>query len=81
MITEYIKSIMEKAKYEIVEDDGTYYGYIPWAEWVWANADTLEECRTQLQEVFEEWLLIKIRKVKFAPKMDSYSLNDIVCQN
>lgn len=81
MITEYIQSIMEKAKYEIIEDDLTYYGHIPWFDWVWANADTLEECRKQLQEVFEEWLVIKIRKIKVLPKLDIYSINDLVCQS
>lgn len=55
MLTEFINSAMQKAKYEILEDWEWYYGEIPWFEWVWANAFDLETCRLELQEVLEEW--------------------------
>jgi len=29
MLTEYIERAMKKAKYEILPDDNTFYGYIP----------------------------------------------------
>ena len=61
MLFEYILAAMAKAKYEILEDDGTYYGRIPGFKGVWANADTLEECRTELQSVLEDWILLGIR--------------------
>jgi len=60
MLSEYIAKKLAQAKYEIL-GDGTYYGEIPALRGVWANAETLEECRTQLQEVLEEWLLLKLR--------------------
>ncbi len=28
---------------------------------VWANENSLEECREVLQEVLEEWLILKLR--------------------
>jgi len=61
MLTEYIQAAMAKAKYEIIEDDGTYYGRIPGFKGVWANETTLEECRQELKDVLEEWIVLGIR--------------------
>ncbi len=58
MLTEYIQAAMKRAKYEILKDDGTYYGEIPGFQGVWSNADTLEGCRQELQEVLEEWIVL-----------------------
>ncbi len=55
MLTQYIAAAMHKAKYEILADDGAYYGEIPGFEGVWANTGTLEACR----EVLEEWVLFR----------------------
>lgn len=60
MLTRYIHEAMKLAKYKILEDE-TYYGDIPGFRGVLANADTLEECREQLQEVLEEWILLGVR--------------------
>jgi predicted RNase H-like HicB family nuclease len=48
--------------YEILEDGGTYYGELPGFEGVYANADTLEECRDELEEVLEEWVLFRVSR-------------------
>jgi predicted RNase H-like HicB family nuclease len=50
VLTKYVQAAMRRAKYEILEDRGSFYGFIPELQGVWANADTLEECREQLQE-------------------------------
>jgi predicted RNase H-like HicB family nuclease len=62
VLTEYVQAALKKAKYEILPDDGSYYGAIPGFRGVWANAVTLEECRNELREVIEDWLLISISK-------------------
>lgn len=62
MLTIYIKTAMEKAHYEILEESKAYYGSIPGFKGVWAEAETLEECREQLQEVLEEWIIIKLQR-------------------
>jgi predicted RNase H-like HicB family nuclease len=59
MITQYIKSQFKKAAYKIL-DDGTYFGEITGLKGVWANGKTLEICRQELQEVLEEWILLKL---------------------
>ena len=48
------------AGYEILSDDGSFYGHIPGLNGVWANAKSLEACRSELEEVLEDWILIRI---------------------
>ena len=60
MLSEYIAKKLASAKYKIL-GDGTYFGEIPGLKGVWANAETLEDCREQLREVLEEWVLLKVR--------------------
>ncbi len=60
MIIAYINEAMKRAKYKIL-DDGTFFGEVPGLQGVWAAADTLEECRQELQEVLEGWLILKLR--------------------
>ena len=62
MLTEYVRAAMKKAKYEILPDDNTFYGEIPGFDGVYANADTLEGCREELEEVLEEWLFFRISR-------------------
>ncbi|MEW6379806.1 MAG: type II toxin-antitoxin system HicB family antitoxin [bacterium] len=53
---------MEHAHYEILSDDGTFYGEIPECPGVYANSETLEGCRDELEEVLEEWILFRVYK-------------------
>lgn len=59
LLTDYIRAAMRKAKYEILEDDGTFYGEIPGFQGVYANAPTLEACREELKEVLEGWIPLR----------------------
>ncbi len=62
MLTEYVQAALKKAKYEILPDDKSYYGSIPGFKGVWSNAKTLEDCRNELREVLEDWILISISR-------------------
>ncbi len=62
MILEYINAALEKAKYEIIEDDEPYYGEVPRLKGVWATGKTLEECRRNLAETIEGWIIIRLKK-------------------
>ena len=53
---------MQRAKYEILPDDGSFYGEIPDFQGVYANARTQESYREELQEVLEEWVFFRISK-------------------
>ena len=59
MIKQYIHERMKLARYKIL-DDGSYYGDIPGFCGVLANSENLEECRDELQETLEEWILLGI---------------------
>ena len=41
MLLEYIQAALRHAKYEILPDDGSYYGEIRECNGVYANAETL----------------------------------------
>jgi predicted RNase H-like HicB family nuclease len=74
MLLEYIQAGLRHAKYEILADDGSYYGEIPECNGVYANARTLEECRDQLAEVLEEWVLFRVHRNLGLTIIDSIEL-------
>jgi len=74
MLTKYLAAAMKHARYEILTDDDTYYGEIPECQGVYANAATLEDCRSELAQVLEDWLLLRIHKNLPLPKIDGIEL-------
>ncbi|MEX0776414.1 MAG: type II toxin-antitoxin system HicB family antitoxin [Phycisphaeraceae bacterium] len=74
MLTKYLHAAMRKAKYEILQDDGSYYGEIPGFQGVWANAPSLEACREELAEVLEEWLVFRIAEGLKVPSVEGLRL-------
>ncbi len=74
MLTEYLNAAMRHAHYEILKDDGTYYGEIAECCGVYANASSLEECRDELAAVLEDWLFFRIHKHFALPKINGLKL-------
>jgi predicted RNase H-like HicB family nuclease len=74
MLTQYLDAAMSRAHYEILKDDGTFYGEIPECPGVYAAASTLEECRSELVAVLEDWLLLRIHKNLAIPTIDGLEL-------
>jgi predicted RNase H-like HicB family nuclease len=74
MLTKYIHAVMRRAAYEILPDGEGFYGEIPGFEGVWANAPTLEDCREELQEVLEGWLLLGLWQGHPLPIIDDIDL-------
>lgn len=74
MLLEYTQAALRHAKYEILRDDASYYGEIPECNGVYANAATLEDCREQLREVLEEWVLFRVHRNLPLPVIDGISL-------
>jgi len=60
MNSKYLHEAMRRAKYKILED-GTYYGWIEELPGIWATANSLEECREELESVVEDWLLLGLK--------------------
>ena len=74
MLRKYMQAAMRQAKYEILPDDGSFYGEIPGFAGVWANAKTLEGCREELEEVLEEWVLLGVSRHHPLPVVDGVEL-------
>ena len=74
MLTNYMRTALHYARYEILPDDGTFYGEIPQFNGVWANAPTLEECQEELAEVLEEWIFFRVSKNLPLPVIDGIEL-------
>ena len=70
MLTAYIRAAMRQARYEIVEDAGSFHGEIPAIPGVWANAKTLEACREELESVLEGSVLVSIADHSPIPEID-----------
>ena len=73
MLTSYIRAAMRRAKYEILSD-GTFYGEISGFQGVYANAETLDSCREELQDVLEGWIVLGLRLGHQLPVIDGISL-------
>jgi predicted RNase H-like HicB family nuclease len=74
MLTRYIREAMKKARYKTL-DDGAWFGEIPGLPGVWASEATRSECRLVLQEVLEEWLILKLRDGDPIPRMGRVGLD------
>ena len=59
MMTEYIALAMQRAEFEELED-GTVYAEIPDFQGVWAEGDTIQEAREELEEVLQEWIEFRL---------------------
>ena len=74
MLRDYISGAMHMARYEILEDDGSFYGEVPGFQGVYASADTLERCREELEEVLEEWILFRVSRSLPLPEVNGVGL-------
>jgi predicted RNase H-like HicB family nuclease len=75
MISEYIEEALNRAHYEVIEDEEPFYGEVRELQGVWASGKTLEGCRTSLKEVIEEWLLLSIKKDLPLPQLGDCSID------
>jgi predicted RNase H-like HicB family nuclease len=62
MLTEYIQEALRRARYEIIDDEEPYYGEVPELQGVWATGKTLEECRENLREAIEGWIIVRLQR-------------------
>ncbi len=74
MLIQYISAALEYAKYEIIDDEEPYYGEVPELQGVWTSGKTLEECRKNLEEVIDEWIIIRLRKRLPIPPIGNFNI-------
>ena len=75
MILKYISVAMDQAHYEFLKGDKKFYGEIPSCKGVYATGKTLEECRRELAEVLEDWILLRVAKNLSIPMIKGIRLN------
>lgn len=75
MLTEYIKVAMQSATYKALEDNEGIFGEIPEFQGRWANAPTLEVCRSKLKDNLEEWILLGLRLGHSLPNVEGITIN------
>jgi len=73
MFIEYIEKALQKAEYKKL-NDGSWFAEIPSFEGVWGNGETVEKCRIELQEVLEEWLLLKLTDGDSIPSLEGIEI-------
>ena len=61
----------------MIEDDEPYYGEVPELEGVWASGKTLEECRRNLAEVIDGWLVIRLKKGLPIPPLGKHRIKEL----
>jgi predicted RNase H-like HicB family nuclease len=74
MIAAYIDAALARAHYELMQDEDPYYGEVPELQGVWASGKTLEECRRNLAEVVEGWIMIRIARGLAIPALGDVRL-------
>ncbi|MBP7119685.1 MAG: type II toxin-antitoxin system HicB family antitoxin [Methanolinea sp.] len=77
MIIEYIHAALALAKYEIIDDEEPFYGEIEDLPGVWATGKTLEDCRQNLVEVLDEWIIIHLRRSLPIPRLGDHAIEDL----
>ena len=78
MLATYIDQAMELARYEIIEDEGTYWGEIPGLQGLWARHKTLEGCRRELREALSDWMALRLRLGLPIPVLAGIHLNHML---
>lgn len=77
MLAHYLDVAMERAVYEIIEDEGTYYGEVPGLQGVWGRHATLEGCRRELREAISDWVALRLRLGLEIPVLADVDLNQL----
>ena len=77
MIMEYNQAALAQAKYEIIEDEEPYYGEIPGLKGVWATGKTLEECRKNLIDVIDGWIVVRLKMGLSIPPVGEHRIEEL----
>jgi len=72
-LTEYIGMAMARARFKLLKS-GMILGTIPGCKGVWAEGRSLDACRNELQEVLEDWIVLKLRDGDHLPKFGKQTL-------
>ncbi len=77
MLTEYIQRAMDLARYEVIEDEGAYWGEISGFQGVWGKGENLQKCREELKEALEEWIVFRLKNNLELPVIEGIDINSV----
>ncbi len=75
MSTDYIQAAMRRAICKFLPEDSAYFCEIPDTPGVWANAETPEASRKELQEVLEDWIALGLAVRHSLPVIGGIDIN------
>jgi predicted RNase H-like HicB family nuclease len=73
ILVKYCEQALQQAKYKTLED-GTWFAEINDFEGVWGNGATVEDCRTDLLEALEEWVILKLQDGEALPVVEGVTI-------
>ena len=77
MLTEYIEEALKRAHYEMIDDEEPFYAEIKELKGAWATGKSLEECRGNLKDVIEGWILLSIKKEIKISKLGKFGIREV----
>ena len=73
ILPNYYEKALQQAQYKRL-NDGTWFAEIEGFQGVWGNGLTVEECRQDLLEVLEEWIILKLQDGDPLPIIDGLEI-------
>jgi predicted RNase H-like HicB family nuclease len=74
MFSEYMAMALKKAQYKIIDDEYPYFAEVPELDGVWATGKTIEDCRNELIEVIEEWIVARLQRGLSIPTINGQTI-------
>jgi predicted RNase H-like HicB family nuclease len=74
MFSEYLAVALEKAQYKTIEDEYPCFAEVPELEGVWATGKTIEDCRNELIDVIEEWIVARLQRGLSIPTINGQTI-------
>ena len=70
MLSDYLHAAARHATYELLPEDGEFFGEIPPCPGVHATGRSLEDCREALLSALEDWILFRVHRHLSLPVID-----------
>ena len=74
MFSEYMSVALKKAQYKTIDDEYPYFAEVPKLEGVWSTGKTIEDCRSELIEVIEEWIVARLQRGLSIPILNGQTI-------
>ena len=73
MLIQYIQAALENTRYKIINDEEPYYREALGLEGIWSSSNTFEKYRKNLEEVIDEWVIVRLAKGFPIPQIGSFT--------